>query len=325
MATALVPIVGDGVADDTAAIQALITATPPGGKLSLPPGTYAIDSSVGLKLQSDLTLDLTNVRLTAKAHPGVRKRALETVPGAHDIHIIGGLIIGSRVDSGDWGIGLRIDSATRVTVDATIFDSHWFDGIYVGGSAPSRDIVLRDVQCRSNRRTGLAIVNAVGVLAHGCRFIYTSGQDPQSGVNVEPSAGERVTDVTFRCCEISDNAGCGLYTHRGKGAIGANYRVVSCLVERNANFGLVANETVGVVVLDSTITGSRTGVSMGIGVTDPRFYENTVNGCPRPFVLAGAVNPRVIGNNMAGVEIITTAGFPGVSGDIQIFDNWVRA
>ncbi len=46
---------GDGVTKDTAAIQAVIAACPPGGTVLIPPGTYSVDH---LALKSDLTLEI---------------------------------------------------------------------------------------------------------------------------------------------------------------------------------------------------------------------------------------------------------------------------
>ncbi|MDP3072873.1 MAG: glycosyl hydrolase family 28 protein [Opitutaceae bacterium] len=48
---------GDGIAKDTAAIQAAIAACPPGGTVLIPPGTYSVDH---LALKSDITIEIAS-------------------------------------------------------------------------------------------------------------------------------------------------------------------------------------------------------------------------------------------------------------------------
>jgi len=221
-------------------------------------------------------------------------------------------------------LGLGIRGARNVTVEGTQLHAWWYDGVYIGGSPASTGITLRNVQCRKNRRTGLAIVNAAGVTVDGCVFIGTAGQDPQCGANVEPSAGERVVDVVFRACVFADNASVGLCARKGRGAIGDNYKVVSCLIEHNNGYGLVINEAVDVHVMDTCVTNNPVGVSIGGGASRLIFVGNTVKSCPRPVILAGVVDPKVIGNDMIAPEIIPVPGWPGVSGSVLILDNVAR-
>ena len=81
---------GDGVADDTAAIQRAILALPEGGRLVLPEGTYR---SGPIFLKSRMTLELkrgaTLLGLTDKAAYPILPAAAEDLDGGPDVHFGG--------------------------------------------------------------------------------------------------------------------------------------------------------------------------------------------------------------------------------------------
>lgn len=66
-------LVGDGITDDTAALQALITAAPSGSNIVFPPGTYIVSSSISITSKTGLKLSGTKnsiIKFTDGAYVG---------------------------------------------------------------------------------------------------------------------------------------------------------------------------------------------------------------------------------------------------------------
>jgi hypothetical protein len=315
----------DGSTNDTVAIQAAINAAVPGDRVYFPAGAHS--RAWFLQLKSDLVLDLGTATLELVANQPPRVWMMQTPPGTGNVVIRGGVVKGSRqnLTGLQWGIGLRVDSASLVVVEGTTFQDWFFDGVWVGGNTPSTNVTLEGVTCVGNRRNGVSVVNANGVLLRGCKLLDTNGQDPQAGVDVEPNAGERVSGFTARACEFSRNR-VGLYMHRGTGLGGQDYVVVGCSFHDNSRYGLIGNAMSGLLVVDNQVSGGQlvsplgVAASLGDGVSDVTFSANTLDS-PRSLVLAGASGLRVVSNRLTRpLEIVSVPG-GGVRGDVVLLDN----
>src|SRR4249919_1485171 len=147
-------VVGDGIKDDTAALQAALDA----GVRLIPDGKYLIDATKSLFVRSG-TLEMgANAVLVAKPNSAPRYYVLRAI--GDDITVKGGQIVGERwahtYTSGsthEWGCGLQV-SGNRITVDGTRVSDCTGDGIGVSGTA-----VIRNVVSTKNRRQGLSFYN----------------------------------------------------------------------------------------------------------------------------------------------------------------------
>ena len=108
-----------------------------GGTVAVPAGSYVIDPTRRVVLRSRMHLDLApDARLLAKPNAAERAYVLE---GARvsDVEISGGRIQGDRDghlgDSGEWGHGVALYGARRVTVRDIQVSGCWGDGIAIGG------------------------------------------------------------------------------------------------------------------------------------------------------------------------------------------------
>lgn len=296
--------VGDGVADDTAAIQQAVDAAQPGDTVLLPAGKiYRVNAGVGVKLDTGTTIDMTGATITTTNVPP-RSRAFETVPGSTDIRVLGGTVIGSRanITGLQWGIGLRIDGAERVTVQGTVFKDWFFDGIWVGGNSPSKTITIVEVQCLTSRRNGLSVVNADGVIVERSVFAGSGGQSPESGIDVEPNPGEKVDNFTVRGSLAMQNAGVGFYLQgKARGNVGGGYMVVGNTTIDNAKYGIVVNSAVEGEISDNKVTGGAVGVSVGLEAKNILIARNDISGTTgNALVLAAVENPCVYRNKFGG-------------------------
>jgi parallel beta helix pectate lyase-like protein len=310
--------VGDGTTDDTAAIQAAVNAAE---IIEFAQTSYLVNQDIGIRIPSNKALELGTAQLVTTPKTGAKRRVLETIPGSSNISITGGVLRGSVDNAGiRFSIGLRIDGASSVMVDGLVANGFWFDGIWIGNK--SQGITLRHVWCSYNRRNGLSIVDGSVILIEDSVFENTIGQDPQSGIDVEPGGGERVTDLKIRNCRFTNNSGVGLYCHTGGGFPGRRYRFVSCAFDGNAKIGLVINAAEDSLVSDCTISRSPLGISIGSRAQRAVLVGNDVTNCPIPMKLVGVRDPRIVSNGISRIDLpFTEATGPAVVGDVVMVDN----
>jgi polygalacturonase len=206
---------GDGKSDDTAAIQAAIDEVAgTRGTVFVPNGVYLVNAvDNNLKLGSDMTLKLAGgATLKAIANDETHYAVL-TISRASNVWVTGGTLEGERDRhrgmSGEWGMGVRIeDGAKNVTIAGLTSKKMWGDGFYV---QDAEDVRFCNVTADANRRQGLSIIAANGVLVLNSTFKNTSGTRPGAGIDLEPDKdAQTITNVRIENSKFLDNAGGGI-------------------------------------------------------------------------------------------------------------------
>ena len=206
---------GDGRTDDTAAIQAAIDEVGgTNGTVLVPDGTYLVDATAQkrLKLKSDMTLKLS-AGATLKAIPAdAEKYAVLTISQVSNIWVIGGTLEGERDQhkgkSGRWGTGINIKDANHITISGLTSKKMWGDGFYVRGG---EDVRFCSVTADANRRQGMSVIAANGLLVLNSVFKNTRGTRPGAGIDFEPNAeSEEISNVRIVGSKFLDNAGAGI-------------------------------------------------------------------------------------------------------------------
>jgi parallel beta-helix repeat protein len=209
--------------DDTAAIQkAFDDVARTGGTVRIPKGVYMIDATRrteggrhGLALRSGTTLRFEAGAVLKAIPNGAPGYAIILVANARNVNILGGVLEGERNahqgSEGQWGMGISFLNARDVVVEGVTVKDCWGDGFYVGGANGCSNITFCGVTADRNRRQGLSIVNAEGVVVRDSTFKNTSGTDPQCGVDLEPNAHQTVKGVLIRACTFTNNTGGGMW------------------------------------------------------------------------------------------------------------------
>ncbi len=216
---------GDGQTDDTAAIQAAIDEVAgTGGTVLVPNGTYMVDAAgkSRLALKSDMTLSLSK-DATLKAIPNDSgKYSILTISAASNVTVTGGTLEGDRQEhkgkSGAWGFGIHIGrDASHITISGVTAKKMWGDGFYIQGAT---DVKLCSVVADNNRRQGLSIIDAEGLVVTHSVFRNTRGTRPGAGIDFEPDgADQKVSDVRIEGSQFLDNEGPGILIAGKRGAV----------------------------------------------------------------------------------------------------------
>ncbi|MFA6435488.1 MAG: choice-of-anchor Q domain-containing protein, partial [Elusimicrobiales bacterium] len=227
---------GDGFSDDTAAIQSAVDSLAAGGTVFVPDGVYMINGIAngwdGIRLKSNMTFRMAS---------GAVLRAIPQVPGhyavirvrnASNVSIIGGTVQGERLGHlGPWGDDgasggvtgqtghtIGIHTSNNIFVGSVTVRDAWGDGIVVGeSSVPVTNLTIANVVADNNRRQGVSITSADGVVIRDSIFKNTNGTLPSAGIDLEPdgNAVNGVKNVQILNSQLINNAGNQLDLYAG--------------------------------------------------------------------------------------------------------------
>jgi hypothetical protein len=276
---------GDGVHDDTAAIQAAINALPTdGGTVYVPAGTYMIDAVRNLRLRSQMHLQLAPDAKLVAIPNAVDRYYVLNVYKVSDVEISGGQIVGERDQhmgtTGEWGHAIMVRGSKRVTVRDIRLSRCWGDGLSIGGAAattgtiPSEDVAVANIVSTGNRRQAVTIGRSRGVKVYDSELSFTSGIKPGCGIDIEPDpdAGASTSGVRGENCWIHHNAGNGIQVYKTV----LNVVIKACTIEYNEGYGvLLLNADSGYVVNNKIMHNRLYGVSARSAAHGYQISSNT--------------------------------------------------
>ena len=277
---------GNGRGDDTDAFQrAIDSLAAGGGVVRVPAGSYMIDPLRSVRMRSGVDLRMDSGAILM-AKPNAAPRAYVVLAErVSDVTISGGSIMGDRYahlgTKGEWGHGVMIRGASRVTVRNVTISRCWGDGISVGGfplkgraGIPSTDILIDDVRCLGNRRQGLTIGRSRRVRVIDSEFSNTHGTKPEYGIDIEPDAPGTADDITIERCVLRGNRGGGIQAYHRS----SNISIRGCTIENNGS-GIYTVDAVNGVIANNIIGLNRnSGVALRGGTRGFRVEGNRFRG-----------------------------------------------
>ena len=219
---------GDGVTDDTAAIQAAMDAH---YNVYIPDGVYLVDGwyqdfayspNGGIKLHTGQRVYMSaDCAIQVKTNNGAFYNAFN-VTDCYNVEIHGGHIIGER-DTHDpnthaakpnrtQGFGIAVQNSDTVLIENVDISGMWGDAIVLHTpdnlSGYNTNITIRDCNLHECERQGISVVVGDNVLISNCTIGVISGHAPQSGIDLEPFSDAvemYLHDITIENCRFTEN------------------------------------------------------------------------------------------------------------------------
>ncbi|MFF0736884.1 glycosyl hydrolase family 28-related protein [Streptomyces chartreusis] len=272
--------VGNGIIDDTAAIQAVIDACPPGGTVYLPRGVYKTTTTLDLKNGVSLRGEHANLMvgpgMTGTEYPCFIQPAA-TFTGTSVIQIIGDTDGGHPNISGEQRI-------TDLMIDGSLLTGS-VDGLYARGNV--QNVVLDNVTIRQATNNGIVTASrsdgtypyswrlhhvmvdnchANGILLTGCTDVTLD--DVQAiGCWGQGFILENCTNGQMLSCRAEWNGSHGYHITGAWGdwAGSGGMQITGCQTDRNGQHGLLVDATGNTPILVSGLQTRRDGRNGGSG------------------------------------------------------------
>lgn len=284
---------GDGATDDTAAIQAAITAADGKRPVCFPSGTYMVNAATGIQLNiAGTQLELAPGATVQAITNSLTNYAIVNVTAAN-CSITGGTVRGDITthtgSTGEWGHGIVINGGgSGCVISGVTVKNCWGDGIYIGNGTPV-DVRIVNVTADSNRRQGLSAAGATRLRIIGGSYINTGilgSTSPAAGIDIEPnpSSGYNVLEFLIENVICTGNTGPGIQVTRAT-AQTTRGKIVGCIAQANGQSGILAAGSAGSLSVDAVgcTSAYNTGdgfqaACLGLVVSGGRAFSNTGHG-----------------------------------------------
>jgi parallel beta-helix repeat protein len=304
---------GDGVTDDTDAIQRAVNAVAgTGGTVMVPDGTYMVNAvaqnAAGIRLGSKMTMKLSSGAVLKAIPNASGNYAILAVSFASHVTIVGGTLLGERGShtgtDGEWGMGLSINNSAHVVVQDVTAKECWGDGFYV--TSLSSDVTLCGVVADHNRRQGLSVTSVEGLVVRNSTFKNSVGTAPECGIDLEPNDSQIINNAQVTGCTITNNVGGGISCGFNS-AFGGPTAITNITITNNAISGNGAGTRApGAAEFPSGVyvANAKGGTALGNGVV---VSSNTISGNYGSgiAVFSGTTHASVIGNTVTGTLLVS--------------------
>ena len=282
--------VGNGVTDDTVAIQAAINraTTLLGGQVYFPAGTYLISAALSITVSG---VDLVGAGPSASIIKG-------TNGTQNGVSILAATSTGNRVfglrfshSSSSTGRAIAPQSATTLTVDNVTTDSSWSYGLNVNAAAASTTYLSRSSISGSAfgvlLQTGTAYISQCSIattagtnagLTNTGATAYVSGSVISGPTGIE-SSGSAATATFASSCAVTATAGYAAQVNTATGTLS----LAACTLTGTSGSAFIAAGT-GVLLIDSACVVSGLISDLRTAAA-PFFYTFAANGNFTPLPL----------------------------------------
>jgi hypothetical protein len=207
-------IVGNGVADDGAALNTLLsTAAALGVPVVLTP-LSVVFTTVGIVVPSNTRLNGNGATIKSGISSGTYTPTI-ALTSVSNVIIQNLKVDGNKAAfaSSEFKHGLSMRTCTDILLQNCTFTANNGDGIAIAGdnvSTWSERITLENVSCTYNNRNGLSVMACKTLrVLHGS-YSFSQGTLPQAGIDIEPNnPTDWIQDLVFTDVLMTNNASTG--------------------------------------------------------------------------------------------------------------------
>lgn len=183
---------GDGVTNDTAAIQAALDASADSAEVFFPAGTYITNQ---LDIPSNSVLRFMPGTILKAATGYTANEVVLFIADVENVTIYGNSaninMLKAEYVTGEQRHCVRIIGSDNVSIYNLNGNDSGGDAFYVGSSLvdglPSTNVSLIGCGGNNNKRQGLSVTGCVNFLDLNGRWTNTTGTSPSCGIDIEPN------------------------------------------------------------------------------------------------------------------------------------------
>lgn len=312
--------VGDGIADDSVAIQAAVTSHL---NVYLPPGDYLCNDIINLREGSNLFgAGMKATRIVRNGNNVGGQGVLYANSGSPSILLDGIVVRDMMLDGQVAALGfsehrhlISLNGVRNARIERVKFLGFRGDGLYIGTGLSgeerhNKDCVVRDSVfdgVNKDNRNAISVIDVDGMLISGNSFENTTRSTMPGAIDFEPNgtAAEvikniTVTDNTFR--NIGGNVGVISL------AIAAATPAASGVVIRGNKFYNVS------IVLTVSMNRAPSASTTDSGIIFTGNYANTIN---KPFQIFGCRGVTISENVFSTALGTSLVGYEAVSSNVR--------
>ncbi len=311
--------IGNGINDDTAAIQSAIDSLgTQGGSVFVPKGVYICNN---IKLKSNITFEgegwetilqqkegLTGYQSLVGINQGNLAtnypEGNTTLEGTVQNVVVKNMKLRGTVEKEgfkEWINLMSLSSCSKVLVDTVCFEGFRGDGLFLGVEAWTErhvsNIVIRNSTfdgVNKNNRNGIGIIDGFNILIDNNFFTRVTRQDMPGAISIEPNTNQSAKWSIIKHINIRNNH----FKDVGRIAIQFNNSNLQGTMKPRAIDNIVIN--------GNTIEGAYVGIYLlqKYAVLDEKVdplnihvLNNTITNCYAPLQAQGTKTVTIIGNN----------------------------
>lgn len=296
--------VGDGVTDDTQAIQSALDKH----SVVLLNGMYLVNIDTMITIPSNRTIYFRNATLKAtmseRGIAPLEYTSIFEIKNVENISIIGdnhSMLFGDRENhegtTHQFGFGIYIGSeSTNISISGLILKNFTGDGIILD-STNITDVKIDNIVCDNNHRQGISICGGENINIENSVFKNTNGTPPQAGIDIEPYGENICSNIRIFNCDFLNNVGYGIDSALATGTVIKDITIDSCRVKNNGNCGINYNcikegkNTISNCLIENNGMGLRI-----VGKNLTANNNTVVNNSSEGIYLNSTQNVRVMDN-----------------------------
>ena len=220
--------VGDGITDDTKAIQDALDAAP---YVIFDNKTYMVDAEVHIIPNSGNVLMMSPGTILKAISNSADYYGVIYLNNVSYVVITGGNIQGDRNThltlTGESGHCINCRDCTDILIENVHCYDAWGDGIFIGGdNVLPQNIIIRNCESDHNRRQGISVIRGTDILIDGCNIHDISGTAPENNIDLEPNYDyEYLRNILIKNCKLDGR----LEVHLQNSHVANDIAVIDCI------------------------------------------------------------------------------------------------